>query len=217
MCTPPTIKEYCNSILHLVQHQELVFINDITTRKMLKRWIEEPLDDPSLQFLKDLLRDKRPELTPAVTDVQCPEEYRWFIDQLIKTSPSAFLVPQESHGAVTDFLEGEISADQAKILSCSAPAVFRLYSEGSHSVQWVRCCVQALLSIAKQFAATTPHSISSPLNSVGFFPHLPPVSGRGSYFIDRKPADDTQCTKNAGNHGKLLPGVFTQHCKHGEY
>ena len=58
----------------------MVFINDITTRKMLKLWIEEPLDESSLQFLKELIQDNRPELTPAVTDVQCPKEYRWFID-----------------------------------------------------------------------------------------------------------------------------------------
>ena len=100
-------------------------------------------------------------------------------------------MPQQSHDAVAASLEGEVSADQAKTLSCSAPAVFRLYSEGSHSVQWVCSCVQALLTMAKQLAATTPHSILSPLTPVGFFPHMPAVSGRGAYAVERKPVDET--------------------------
>lgn len=96
-----------------------------------------------------------------------------------------------------------------------APFLTRL-RQGALEVSWVQDWVSVLLKMASRCERPC-HSTGLPsAQRVSFFLNFPVLCTRGKY-----PADKTQreklCTKNAGSHGSVLPGLFTIHCCHHTY
>ena len=87
--------------------------------------------------------------------------------------------------------------------------------------------MQDLLRKLLQIAAAPFRVSGSPVDSLGseanaivdsltYFPCLPRVRGRGCYQADRvRITSEVICTKKAGRHPTLLPGIFLVHCAHG--
>lgn len=171
------------------------------------------MDEALVKHLQDLLRTHRPELLPAVVEQKCPTEYSWFVEQLAKASPVVALVPLDSAEFLRLLLEKELTADEARVLARTSPFTFRVFSEGSHSVCWVKRCLQVMLQKIELLDITNPHLTDDDNGAIGFFPHVPSCRARGRYRLDRNPTEPL-CSKNAPGHGTLLPGLFTLHCQH---
>ena len=122
----------------LFSHSQLVFVTDLATRKLLKRWVEEPLNDGMMEQLQTLLALHRPELLGAVYDSQCPSKYSYYIEQLSKTSLMVALMSVESLPIVTITLQRELTPEECRLLARSSPFCLRAYTDGGISVTWIK-------------------------------------------------------------------------------
>lgn len=196
-----------------------MFISDAETRKLLREWVEGELSDVILQHLQQLVSTHRHELLPALVTSACPEECCWFVSQLCKTSSATALISPSSLNLIKRMYQPNVTltADDEINLARESPFVFRVYSEGSHNIDWVKDCVMALSDHAQLLHAQIPHATTNAalVSPHEFFPYLPAVRDRGCYALDKKPGSSL-CTKNTSSHNTLLPGIFTLHCPHSE-
>ena len=129
---------FCYCHFFRCSHSQLVFVTDLTTRELLKRWVEEFLDDGMMEQLQTLLALHRPELLSTVYDSQCPSKYSYYIEQLSKTSLMVALMSVESLPIVMITLQRELTPEECRLLARSSPFCFRACTDGGISVTWIK-------------------------------------------------------------------------------
>ena len=180
---------------------------------------------PSLTSVLELMR-------PTVTHseiVHCLPEWQNFLLSLACASPVCSLVaPKEAlHALLRQVVhEGENirkCAPAMEQLQAQVPVLFELVSTLPRiPVSTLSPIIERLVEKSKApFAnlCSQPETSITPTQKdsscLAFFPSLPQVRSRNSYYVDKQHKQRSVCTKNSSGHPTLLPGTFTLYCQHG--
>lgn len=202
-------------------HPQLVLISNKETRTLLHRWCSEPL--LSINELKLLAEINCPYLLPCISDLQCPQQYRWFVKDLSCASPISALIPCDAVDAIQSVIDAVV-ADQEldplliRSVSDKAPFVYRLISEGAITQDWVIKTMRACVALLKPLQEAVPHDFPDVSEALpyAYLPNLLQVRTRGLYTADKQKGEKV-CNKYHNHHKALLPGIFTIHCQHGKF
>ena len=202
-------------------HPQLVLISNKETRTLLHRWCSEPL--LSINELKLLAEINCPYLLPCISDLQCPQQYRWFVKDLSCASPISALIPCDAVDAIQSVIDAVV-ADQEldplliRSVSDKAPFVYRLISEGAITQDWVIKTMRACVALLKPLQEAVPHDFPDVSEALpyAYLPNLLQVRTRGLYTADKQKREKV-CNKYHNHHKALLPGIFTIHCQHGKF